>query len=97
MDNYISEDHHKAVALMAEARKILFSALHGPVESRQVLAEGLDRLGLAFEFVENPLGEVALCPECECFCLEKTTEGTTQCLSCDKEWSESAGECHAEH
>lgn len=97
VSKYISDEHHRALALMAEARKILFTALHGPMESREVLAEGLDKLGLAFEFVENPLGKVSLCPGCEGFCLEKTVDGKTKCLSCDHEWSEYSGGCHAEH
>jgi len=96
-NKYLSDEHHKALSLMAEARKILFKELHGPIESRKILAEGLERLGLAFEFVENPLGDVSLCPDCEGFCLEKTTEGETRCLSCDHEWSEKPGGCHAEH
>lgn len=93
----ISDEHHKALTLMAEARKILFTELHGPIESRKVLAEGLDKLGLAFEFVENPLGEVSLCPDCEGFCLEQLEEGEIKCLSCDHQWSEKSGGCHAEH
>lgn len=97
MAEYISEEHQRALDLMSAARKILFAALHGPLASRQVLAEGLDRLGLAFEFVENPLGEVTLCPACEGFCLERSAEGTHRCLSCDHEWSERPGVCHAEH
>lgn len=97
MSKYISDEHHKAFGLMSEAREILFSALHGPVESRQILAEGLERLGLAFEFAENPFGTVSLCPDCENFCLEKTAEGNTRCLSCDHEWNEVSGDYHAEH
>jgi len=98
VSNFISDEHNRALALMAEARKILFTELHGPIETRQVLAEGLEKLGLAFEFVENPLGEVSLCPDCEGFCLEKTSEGKNKCLSCDHEWSaHSGGGCHAEH
>lgn len=97
MSQYISDEHHQALTLMAEARKILFAELHKSPESRPILAEGLDRLGLAFEFVENPLGEVALCPGCEGFCLEQTKDGRTKCLSCDHEWCENPGGSLAEH
>lgn len=97
MSKYISEEHHKAVDLMSRAREILFSQLHGQLEARKVLAEGLDRLGLAFEYVENPLGVVTICPNCEGFCLEKTLDGKNQCLNCDHVWSECSGGRHAEH
>lgn len=91
---YISEEHHKAFELMSEARKILFSALHGPLETRERLAAGLDKLGIAFEFVENPTGEVDLCTNCGSHVLDKTAAGHTRCLSCDHQWS---GDGIAEH
>ena len=97
MGKFISEEHQRALTLMSEARKILFTALHGPMSSRQVLAQSLDRLGLAFEFVENPLGEVLLCPSCEGFCLDITPEGKHKCLSCDHEWPVDSGVQHAAH
>jgi len=94
VEKYISEEHHKALGLMTEARQILFAALHGPMETREVLAAGLDKLGAAFEFVENPLGEICLCPDCGSYALDRTAEGQNVCLSCDHEWD---GARHAEH
>lgn len=87
MNEIISEDHRKALGMMSEARKILFRELHYPSCRTHELVEGVDRLALAFEFVENPLGQVILCPECECFCLEIYQDGSFECLSCDHRWS----------
>jgi len=97
VQEYISKEHRKAFTLMAEARSLLFSALHRSTNERQSLAEGLDRLGVAFEYLEKPLGDVPLCPACGCFCVEEQTDGTAACLSCDHLWQKETGECHADH
>lgn len=87
MVEIVSESQRKALNMMAAARQILFHELHCPEERSLELAEGVDRLALAFEFVENPLGQVPICPECECFCLETYVDGSFRCLSCDHQWS----------
>ena len=86
MGEIISDDHRKALDMMSVARKILFRELHCGADRTRELVEGVDRLALAFEFVENPMGEVLLCPQCECFCLETFENGSFQCLSCDYLW-----------
>jgi hypothetical protein len=87
MGQIISEDHRRALDMMSDARKILFRELHYPASRTHELVAGVDRLALAFEFVENPLGHVVLCPVCECFCLETRQDGSYKCLSCDHCWS----------
>lgn len=86
MAEIISEDHRRALDIMSDARKILFRELHYPSCRTHELVEGVDRLSLAFEFVENPLGQVILCQECESFCLETSPDGSYECLSCDHRW-----------
>ncbi|PLX91469.1 MAG: hypothetical protein C0619_07565 [Desulfuromonas sp.] len=87
MGEIISAGHRQALDMMSVARKILFRELHYPESRTRELVEGVDRLSLAFEYVENPLGDVLLCPECECFCLETFEDGSFTCLSCDHHWS----------
>jgi hypothetical protein len=86
MVEIISTGHRRALDMMSVARQILFRELHSPEGRSRELVEGVDRLALAFEFVENPLGEVLLCPQCECFCLETCENGSFKCLSCDYQW-----------
>ena len=83
----VSETHRRAHDMMSLARQILFHELHCPEERTLELAQGIDRLSLAFEYVENPLGKVPLCPECECYCLETFDDGSFLCLSCDHIWT----------
>ena len=87
MGEIISESHRRALGMMSDAREILYRELHYPFNRTHELVAGVDRLALAFEFVENPLGEVTLCPECECFCLETFQDGSFKCLSCDHCWT----------
>lgn len=86
MGEIISAGHRQALDMMSVARRILFRELHDPAGRSEELVEGVARLSLAFEYVENPLGDVILCPECECFCLEMLADGSYQCLSCDHRW-----------
>jgi len=86
MGEIISDSHRRALGMMADARKILFRELHYPASRTLELVEGVDRLALAFEFVENPLGEVILCPQCESYCLETHQNGRFTCLNCDHHW-----------
>jgi len=88
MNGFIAEDYKKAMDLMFEARKILFHQLHCPGGLSKELIEGVDKLGLSFEFAENPDAPVMLCPQCECLYWEETEKGTYKCLCCDHEWME---------
>lgn len=87
MSKFVSESHRVAFDKMSDARSILFQELHYPACRTHELVEGVDRLGLAFEFVEHPLETVHLCPQCESFCLEVNLDGSYLCLSCDHQWS----------
>ena len=86
MNEIISEGHRKALGMMSKARKILLHELHYFPNRTLELVNGLDKLGLAFEFVEHPLEKVNLCPQCEGFCLEIFEDGSYMCLSCDHQW-----------
>lgn len=94
MGEIISDGHRRALDKMSIARKILFRELHCPDCRTRELVEGVDRLALAFEYVENPLGEVLLCPQCESFCLESFENGSFGCLSCDHKWFRGFGSSH---
>lgn len=87
MPGVTSKRYHTALEMMSDARRILFLELHCPGSRTQELVNGVDRLSLAFEFAENPLGRVRLCPNCECFCLETLPDGSYRCFSCDHHWS----------
>jgi len=91
MGGFAQEEHSRAIHLMAEARKILFHELHCPGGLCRELIEGVDRLGLSFEFAENPDEPIVLCPQCECLYWEETAEGKRRCLSCDHEWRDTSG------
>ena len=73
--------------MMSDARKILFHELHCLTRRTPALMKGVERLALAFEFGENPLNEVHLCPKCECFCMETHADGSFKCMNCDHHWS----------
>ena len=51
----------QALSLLSEARKILFQRLHNPEKLSQELVRGVDKLGQAIEFAENPHTEIHLC------------------------------------
>lgn len=87
MAGIASKNHRIALDMMSDARRILFHELHCSGSRTRELVNGVDRLALAFEFAENPLGTVPLCPNCECFCLETHPDGSFSCLSCDHHWS----------
>lgn len=78
----------KALGLMQEARKLLFQALHEKGEISQNLTKGVDKLAMAFEFVESPEDPVLMCPECGCLFYKTLQSGRYQCLSCDEKWTE---------
>ena len=77
----------QALNLLSEARKILFQQLHDPDELSHELVLGVDKLGEAIEFAENPHTEIHLCPDCGSLCCEPVAGDLYRCLSCDREYS----------
>ena len=76
----------QALALLSEARKILFQQLHDPEQLSHELVQGVDKLGQAIEFAENPHGEIHLCPDCGSLCSEQLAGDLYLCLSCNREF-----------
>ncbi|PLX83929.1 MAG: hypothetical protein C0617_09810 [Desulfuromonas sp.] len=82
----MAKDTKKALALMQEARKLLFQQLHAPGSPSKELIKGVDKLGLAFEFAENPENPLSMCPACGSFAVTETG-GIARCAGCSSSWT----------
>jgi hypothetical protein len=77
----------QALDLLSEARNILFQQLHDPEELSHELVRGVDKLGQAIEFAENPHAEIHLCPDCGSLCSEPLAGDLYLCLCCDRKYN----------
>jgi len=81
MEDLTMEETEKALALLHEARKLLFEQLHERNRATKELAEGVDRLSRAFDLLERPDEQLCLCPACQRQSFGAPRSGQSECLT----------------